>query len=698
MGASNYTQGTTALFSIDTPLGTDKLLLQGFKGTEGISRLFHFDLNLLSEDSSIDYTDIIGETVTITLNQAGGTPRYISGVISRFGQGGSGETFTSYYAEMVPWLWFLTRNADCQIFQNVTVPNIITTVFQNLGYKDYSDETKGSYQPLEYCVQYRESSFNFVSRLMEEYGIYYFFKHEQGKHTLVLADDSSAVSDCPVQSSFEVDIESTANVESDVITGWRTEYEMRTGKYTLTDYYFVTPSASLLATASTLDSVGGNTSLETFDYPGKYTTNDDGQTLATTRMEEEEALYNVSRGTSNARSMVSGYKFTLTDYYRSDANTSYLLTDIEHNASTDTYGTGKGRGDRYSNAFRCVPASVTYRPLRVTPRPVVYGPQTAVVVGNSGDELTVDKYGRIKVQFFWDRKGQKNASSSCWIRVAQIWAGATWGALFLPRIGQEVIVNFEEGDPDRPIVTGSVYNANMMPPGTLPNNMNISGIRTRSTKSGGTDSANVLTFDDTMGSEVFYMRAEKDMAIRVQNNEDLHVYNNQTITVDQDRTETVTKGNESVTIKQGTRTHTVSGDDSLTVQQGNRSVTVSTGKDTLTVSTGDHVVTVSTGNDTHTVSTGNRSVTVSMGNDSLAVSMGNHSIDVSAGSSSTTAMQSITLTCGGSSITIGPSSIQISSPSITISGDAEVQMSGAMINVEADGILGLTGAMTNINS
>ncbi len=698
MAASSYTQGTSALFSIDTPLGTDKLLLQGFKGSEGISRLFHFDLNLLSEDSNIDFTKIIGQTVTITLNPAAGTPRYLCGVISRFGQGGSGQTFTSYYAEMVPWLWFLTRNADCQIFQSMKVPDIISKVFNDLGYKDHIDKTGGTYDSLDYCVQYRESSFNFVSRLMEEYGIFYYFQHEQGKHTLVLADPSANIPDCPVQSEFQVEVDNVANADYDVITGWRSEREMRTGKYTLTDYNFETPSTNLLATVSTIDTVGGNSGLETFDYPGKYTTKNDGATLVKTRMEEEESLYNVSRGSSNARSMVSGYKFTLKNYYRNDANIAYLLTDIEHNASTDTYSSGGGRvGDRYSNAFRCIPASVSYRPLRVTPRPVVYGPQTAVVVGNQGDEICVDNYGRIKVQFFWDRKGQKNASSSCWIRVSHLFAGKGWGAVFTPRVGQEVIVDFLEGDPDQPLITGRLYNADQMPHDTLPANMNYSGIISRSTKDGAADNFNVFQYDDTKGSEILWLGAEKDMKLTAKNDQEIDVKNDQIINITQNRTETVSKGNETVTISNGTRTHTVYGNETLEVQSGNR------------------VVKIDQGNDAHTISQGNRTVTISAGNDTLKISQGNLTISASAGTISVTAAQSITFTCGESSIALSPSGITITATQVTISaqmsctisagvgmtitGGVSVTISaGATMSVTAGAMLSLSGTMTSINS
>ncbi|MGO8788425.1 MAG: type VI secretion system Vgr family protein [Terriglobia bacterium] len=680
MGTS-FVHGDTTLFKITTPLGADKLLLKGFRGSEGISRLFRFELDLLSEDQNIDYTQIIGKSVTISLFQADATPRYFSGVISRFGQGAADNTFCSYHAEMVPWLWFLTRTADCRIFQNMTIPDIIKKIFTDLGYTDYTDSTKGTYQAREYCVQYRETDFNFVSRLMEEYGIYYFFQHEDGKHTLVMGDDPSANADCSGQNQFRFYIETPAVIGEDVVTGWHAEQELRTGKSTLTDYNFETPSASLLATTATIDSVGGNSKFDTYDYPGKYLSHSDGQSLTKIRMEEEEAVHLVVHGTSDARSMVSGYKFTLTEHFRDDMNTSYLLTDIEHSAGTTSYGSAKGAlEDQYSNSFRCIPASVPFRPLRLTPRPVVSGPQPAVVVGPSGEEIYTDKYGRVKVQFFWDREGTKDENSSCWMRVSQLFAGKGWGAMFLPRIGQEVIVDFLEGDPDQPLITGRVYNADQTTPGALPDKMNVSGWRTHSTKGGGEHDANVLAFDDTKGSEVFYMRAEKDMAVRVQNNEDTHVMNDQTITVDNDRTETVTKGNEQVEIKQGNRSHTVT-----------------TGNETLTVKTGNRLVEVDTGNDDHKIKTGNRSVEISMGNDSLKISMGNQTTKLDLGASSTEAMQSITLKVGQSSVTIDQMGVTIKGMMISVQGQVQTQIKGLITQVNADAMLQCKGAITMIN-
>jgi type VI secretion system secreted protein VgrG len=575
-----YTQ-KDGLFKIDTPLGSDVLLLRGFKGTEGISRLFRFELDLLSENSSISFSDIVGKNVTISLKQGDGTYRYLNGIISRFAQYATEEQFTSYSAEMVPWFWFLTRNADCRIFQNKSIPDIITKVFSDLGFNDYSNSLQGSYDPREYCVQYRESSFHFVSRLMEEYGIFYFFKHELGKHTLVLADASTSHSPCPGQSTVRY-VPVSGGAQEDVITGWQIEEELRTGKYSLEDYNFQTPSTNLMVNEPTVYEVGGNSKFEIYDYPGEYLAKGAGESLAKVRMQEEEAEHLVAHGMSQCRMFVSGYKFTLEEHPRKDMNTDYVLTEIQHSAITDTYGSSKSpQGESYSNTFACIPLSVPFRPLRDTPRPTVKGPQTAVVAGPSGEEIYTDKYGRVKVQFFWDRLGKKNENSSCWIRVSQSWAGKNWGAVFLPRIGQEVIVDFLEGDPDQPLITGRVYNAEQMPPYTLPDKQTRSTFQSRSSKGGGPSNYNEIRFEDLKGSEQIFINAEKDMDHRVENDSREYIGNNRHLIVNANQFELVNK-DKHLHVK-GKQNEKIEGDMSLKVggdqkQQVGRSLSLKVGQ------------------------------------------------------------------------------------------------------------------------
>ena len=560
-----YTQ-ENRLLKLDVPsLGTDVLLLQGFTGREGISQLFKFDLDLLSVKNDIQFEDIIGQNVTIrVLLSDGSSERYFNGFVSRFAQGGSGTTFTNYQMEVVPWLWFLTRNADCRIFQMLKIPEIIQTVFQNRGFTDFKSSLTGSYDPVDYCVQYRETDFNFVSRLMEHNGIFYYFEHENGKHTMVLADSPSAIQPCPDQSSASYS-QSTGDLEAeDVVTAWHTEQELRTGKYSLTDYNFETPSTSLMANEPTMVSVGGNSQFELYDYPGDHLTQSHGTSVAKLRMQEEEASHKVVGGSSVCRAFTSGYKFDLKDHYRNDVNDSYVLTEVQHVATVGSYAQGASDTPaHYSNHFTCVLASVHYRPPRITPKPFVQGPQTALVVGKSEEEIWVDKYGRVKVQFYWDRQGKKDENSSCWIRVSQPWGGKNWGSVWIPRIGQEVIVHFLEGDPDRPLITGRVYNAEQMPPYTLPDHQTVSTFMSRSSKGGASANFNEIRFEDKQGNEQIFLNAERDMDQCVEvdsrefvgNNLHLNVGANQTehigankhITVDVDHVESIGK-NMSLTV------------------------------------------------------------------------------------------------------------------------------------------------------
>ncbi len=565
-----YTQDNR-LLRINTPLGKDSLLLHALTGREAISTLFEFHLDLLSENASISPDGIVGQRVTIEVHLADGSPRYINGYVSRFALSGADEHFTNYEAVVVPWLWSLTRMANCRIFQNMTIPDIITKVFSGHGFNEFKNSLQGDFDKREYCVQYRETDFNFVSRLMEQYGICYFFEHEKDKHTLVLANSSSAYKPCPVQSKARIDFTEGGHIQEDVVTSWQIEQELRPGKYAMTDYNFETPSTSLLATEETVFKVGGNDKFEVFDYPGEYTKKMAGESLTRIRMQEEEAVHLMGTGTSSCRTFVSGYRFDFSGHSRSDFNKTYLLTEVHHTASVGGSYESRGSdvGETYSNQFTCIPFSIPFRPQRLSPKPVVQGPQTAVVVGPSGEEIYTDKYGRVKVQFFWDREGKKNDQSSCWVRVSQPWAGKNWGSINIPRIGQEVIVEFLEGDPDRPIITGRVYNAEQMPPYTLPDNQTRTTFMTRSTKQGSSSNYNELRFEDKKGSEQVFLHAEKDMDVRVKNDSREYVANDRSLIVNGNQKEKV-KGEQDIQIS-GDQNETVGGDASLNVT-GNQNV------------------------------------------------------------------------------------------------------------------------------
>jgi type VI secretion system secreted protein VgrG len=501
--------------AIGTPLGEDAVLLSAFSGDEGISRLFRFDLELLSVSDSIDFNAIVGQNVTVRLTLASGNDRYFNGFISRFSQGGRDRDLISYHAEMVPWLWFLTRKSDCRIFQKMKVPDIVKQIFDEMNFKDYKLQLYGDFVEREYCVQYRETDFNFISRLLEEEGIFYFFEHQDGIHTLILANDPIEHKPCPDQPQGRYEGASGgAAQEDDIILEWRAQQEMRPGVYAQADYNFEQPSQVLQA------SVAGKGSYEIYDYhPGEYRRVPEGDGLVRTRLQELESPTLVARGSSDCRAFTSGYRFDLTEHYRSDMNQAWVLSALRHTASQPgdfRSGTGSSQADfHYRNHFECIPHSTPFRPARVTPHPVVQGSQTAMVVGPAGEEIFVDQYGRVKVQFHWDRKGKKDENSSCWIRVAQNWAGKKWGAIFTPRVGQEVVVDFLEGDPDQPIITGRVYNAEQVTPYKLPDEKTKSTIKSNSSKGGG--GYNELRFEDGKGKEQIFIHAERNQDIRIKN-------------------------------------------------------------------------------------------------------------------------------------------------------------------------------------
>jgi len=555
---ADYTQADRP-FKVETVLGPDVLLLQGFSGQEGVSTPFSFTLDLVSQEASVSANDLLRTAAVLTLKLAGGGQRVIHGLINRFVQLGQSDELTFYRAEIVPWSWFLSLSSDCKIFQNLSVLEIVEQVFGDQGYSDFEVKCVRNYAAREYCVQYRETHLNFISRLLEEEGIFYFFQHSKSKHILTLADDVSAVKPCPGQSTVRVSPMPEAAQEQDFVTAFEREHAAFIGKVTLRDYDHLQPSLRLES------SVSGDGREEIYDYPGYYTQLEDGERLARLQLEEQEAWHEIVRGESTCRSLQSGYSFDLEDHYLKDANQTYQLLQVRHSARGADFRARDPATFEYRNDFLAIPHSVPFRPPRTTPKPVVQGSQTALVVGKAGEEIWVDEYGRVKVQFYWDRDGKKDENSSCWVRVSTAWAGKGWGVIQIPRIGQEVIVDFLEGDPDLPIITGRVYNAEQMPPYDLPDNQTQSGVKSRSSKEGGTDNFNEIRMEDLKGSELLYVHAEKNKQVVVENDRTESVGNNESISIGKDRTENVEK-NESISIGEN-RTESVGKDESITIDE-----------------------------------------------------------------------------------------------------------------------------------
>jgi len=559
-----WTQDKTYI-SISTPLGANKLLLRSFAGEERISELFHFSLRMQSETLDLDFTQIVGKSATIGVLLTDGSTRYVNGVVSRFVQAGADQRFATYHAELVPWLWMCDLTANCQIFQNKSTPDIVKQVFSDLGFTDFKDSLTGTYDPREYCVQYNETAFAFVSRLMEDEGIYYYFEHADGKHTLVLADDS--VSSAAVPGAATVAYGTYTNWEQqNLVTRCDLEQRVISGKFALDDFNFETPSTDLLASVDSTVATDGS-KRRIYEYPGGFIASAKGEARAKLRIEACEQPARILRGDSRCRAFLPGYKFTLEKHYRTDANADYVLSAISHSASWDDY----------TNSFEAFPAAVPYRPARRTRKPFIPSTQTALVVGKSGEEIWTDQYGRIKVQFHWDQLGKNDENSSCWIRVAHGWAGKSWGQMFLPRIGQEVVVSFLEGDPDRPLITGAVYNAEQTVPYALPGEQTKSTVKSSSSKGG--SGFNELRFEDKAGSEEVYFHAQKDHNLVIENDRTKAVKHDETNTITNNRTTTVSEGNESLTVSKGNRTVKVDTGNETHEVKGTRSVKV-TGDET----------------------------------------------------------------------------------------------------------------------
>lgn len=603
-GQAKYVQAPRSI-GIDThgALEEDTLLLRGFTGSEGISRLFSFHLDLLSERTSIPFDRIVGKPVTVRLGKPGQEARLIHGYVNGFAQSGNDRTFTHFRAEVVPWLWFLTLHTNSRIFQKKSIPEIIQDVFQEDRYRKVAEYLPmidfGGYKQREFCVQYQESDFHFVSRLMEQYGIFYFFSHEKGKHTLVLGDAPSVHSSCPKVSQVRYEYVSTGAETSlgDAVTQLDIHQQVGPGKFTVNDYNFKTPKTRLNASAESTVRIAGNEKYEVYEYATDHLDVAEGDELARLRMEEIEARHTELSGSGGCRSFTAGYAFTVVGLRTPYAlmcqccggnKNTYVLTEVQHSASVGAdYAATTSAAEIYSNTFTCIPHSLKYRPPR-DHRKVILGPQTALVVGRQGEEIDTDEYGRVKVHFYWDRWDKQDQDSSCWIRVSYPWAGGNWGSVAIPRIGQEVIVEFLEGDPDRPIITGRVYNEDNKPPYDLPANKTQSGTKSRSSKGGKAPNFNEFRLEDKKGSEEVYLHAEKDFNTVVENDDNVKVKRHNTIKVEE--------GHQTITIEMGNHTMDVDqGHHTLRVKQGNQELDVSMGHATLNVNMGNRDVSVPVG-------------------------------------------------------------------------------------------------------
>jgi type VI secretion system secreted protein VgrG len=681
---------------VKSPPAAGALLFERMSCAERLSEPFCFDLSVVSERENVSGEALLGQPVTVAVKLPGGSTRALNGLVTRFvrtGEQAAGTTQSSrqlfrYQLRLQPWLWFLSRTADCRIFQNKTVKEIFEAVAKGHGFSDYKLSLTGEYQPLEYCVQYRETDFNFLSRLIEAAGIFYFFEHQDGKHTMVLADDATAFKAAPDYGKVRFQEAQSGRTTADTIESWSVEQTVQPGVYATTDFDFEKPTLSLLKSVRQSRSYA-HSGFEVFDYPADPQVLDPaavGQ-VANLRLAEAQVGFERYHGSSSdCGGLRTGTKFKLTGHPQDAFNTpEYVIVGTEHAIASNQYASGGG-GHSMTVAVEAIDAKTRFRPARTTPKPVIQGTQTAMVVGPSGDEIYTDKYGRVKVQFPWDRQGKQDENSSCWMRVAQLWAGKNWGAMHIPRIGQEVLVSFLEGDPDRPIITGRVYNGESMPPYELPANKTQSGIISRSSQNGSAENFNEIRFEDKKGSELFHMQAEKDFTSLVENDETTEVKHDRTDKVGHDETVTV-ENDQSTTIK-GQETRKVSKDRTTNVD-GTEKLTV--GKDQkINVGAAFELIAA----DQITLTTGQSSLvmkkdgTIELKGVTITVT-GNQTVTVKGN-------VGVTVQVSSTSVKLDPAQLKLAATMIGINGSAQTQVQGAIIQVSASGMAQISGGMIMI--
>jgi len=634
------------LIGVATNAGQDVLLLDSFSGQEGISQPFRFFLKMFSEvvtgnPASVKPHDLVGTsmTVRVALSDPGtgveSGYRYFTGLCDSFVKENEDDNFAHFSAVIVPWFSFLNYATNCRIFQDKDVPTIIQEVVAIYGYSSLLRlELTKSYAKRDYCVEYRETDAAFLSRLMEDEGIYYYFEHTNGKHVMVLADSTSCYKDLPNKAQFKYGPITGLEATEDIIMSWVAEEKMHSGKWTTRDFHHEAPdnkversepSSTVAAEAKKFEAYDWGENAKNFNKVGSFgNVPDEAQKAVRLRIEQSETFEKTFKGNSKCRPFTSGYKIQVQG---GDAAGPYLLGTVYHSANQlPNYLPHAMARPGYENKFVAIAATVPYVPQQVTGRSLVYGLQTAIVIDESPsgntEEIWPDKYGRIRARFHWDR----DAKYACWLRVVQPWAGRSWGQQWIPRVGDEVAVMFVEGDPDQPVVVGSLYNANNMPIFALPDNKTQSGILTHSTKGGGSSNYNMLRFEDKIGNEEIYTQAEKDQNALIKNNETRTVKNNRTSTIHVNDTRTVETG-----------------DDTISVQSANRSITV---KKNITTESQE----------------GNWKLTVDQGS----------MTEFAQGKIEITSPTSITLTCGGSTIKMTPSEITITQGGSTIDLTAAV--------------------------
>ncbi len=649
-----------SLHELHGPFGPETVFRR-LRGEDKLGRPFIFNVEALSTKNDLSPYDMVGKPMSVELKSKSGASRFFHGIICRFLNVAPVGGMQLYEVELRPWIWLLSHSLDSRIFQELTIPNIIEKVFKDKnGFSDFKLKLSGTYEKQSYCVQYRESDFDFVTRLMEQEGIYYYFEHEQEKHTLVLSDNPTSHKTIDGDGVlFFRPPDLSAGEEQ--VTKWQHHVAVQPGKLVLRDFDYNKPSANLEVRLLAKRN-HPNDSVEQYQYPGSYSETSDGSRYLKIRKEEFDAKFSYIEGQARSHRLFTGAQFTLKEHPRDDNSAFTVISANIEIVSGEVERFTTQSENRSEFQFVAIKKESAFRLPRETPNPVIAGPQTAIVVGKSGEEIWTDSLGRIKVQFPWDREGKNDESSSCWIRVSQSWSGKGWGAIQIPRIGQEVIVEFLEGDPNRPLVTGRVYNTEQTVPYDLPGSATQSGLKSRSTPDGDQSTFNELRFEDKKGEESIYFHAEKNFDRIVENNDTLKV------------------GFEK---KDG-------GDQTIEIF-GNQILKVGTSS-----SDGSQTLEVWK-NQTETIQTGDRVTNIKQGNDTLTISVGDQKIDIPAGECAITAGKKIILTVGSSSIEITPTGIVLKATQITVDAQMKAAVKATTTEISGSAMVKVEGGIIKLN-
>lgn len=638
---------------ITTPLASDVLLFHRMRVREELSTLGRWQATLLSHED-VDFDALLGQRVSVRVALGDDGVREFNGHVTRFSQHGTLGRYHRYTATISPWLWFLTRTSDCRIFADMTVREIVDAVLADHE-ADHEWALTGQYRERENCVQYRETDFHFVSRLLEQEGIYYYFRHVDGRAVMVLTDSSSRHevargADLPfIPPNRLVD---RSDVEH--VSRWRLSRQVQSGAYAHRDFDYERPDVDLSARAIA-PRQHRQSRHERFDYPGGYAHRQDGERYAAVRMDEHSSRFEIVRAETNAQGVAVGYRMKLTRHPRDDQNREYLVTSASYDLKFGDYEALPARGGTtYRCRFRALPAERQFRPRRLTKKPFVQGLQTAAVVGPPDQEIHTDAFGRVKVQFHWDRYGTRDERSSCWVRVSQFWAGHHFGAQFLPRVSQEVVVDFLEGDPDRPLVVGCVYNGAQKWPYDLPAQQTQSGIRTRSTPGGTPAECNEIRFEDRKEHEELFVQAQRTMRFRVKGSESHSVAGSRRVAIG---------GSQKMTIAQDHDVEVTEGGYHIAVRQQHMLVDVPRAQFHVCGKNIWHVADeelMSTVHDSSLLM--DRTSVYLTGTGEIEADVRGNVVRIDPTSVSVTAHARITLACGASKIELTPVGIEISSP------------------------------------